>query len=296
MTQPRTLLAFWTLAMALACSAAAQSAKSLLIGPGDLLQIRVFDTPELDQSVRVTDAGTVTLIVGANVQVSSLSAESASRNIESALLDGHLLLHPHVSVSIVELATQKVSILGEVKAPGAYTITTSRSVIDVLTLAGGITDIADRRIVIERRGTHEHISYFLSNSPDLALASAVSIDPGDSIFVPKAGIVYVLGDVARPGGYMLTNNDAQLTSLQLLARAGGTNHSAVPSRAKLIHRSGNAYLEEPLPLSAMQKGKRPDMLLRPDDILWVPFSYLRSFAAQGSGIVSALGSATVYKF
>jgi len=106
----------------------------------------------------------------------------------------------------------------------------------------------------------------------------------------------VLGDVARPGGYMLTNNDAQLTSLQLLARAGGTNHSAVPSRAKLIHRSGNAYLEEPLPLSAMQKGKRPDVLLRPDDILWVPFSYLRSFAAQGSGIVSALGSATVYKF
>jgi polysaccharide export outer membrane protein len=294
--QLKYLLLILTFVIAVECGAAAQNQDSLLIGPGDLLQLKVFDTPELDQSVRVTDAGTIPLIVGTNVQVSSVTAESAARNIESALRDGHFLLHPHVAVSIAELATQKISVLGEVKAPGAYTITTSRSVIDVLALAGGITDVADRRIVIERRATHERVPYFLSNTPDLALASAIYVNPGDSIVVPKAGIVYVLGDVARPGGYTMTNNDAQLTALQLLARAGGTNHSAVPSRAKLIHRSGNAYLEEPLPLSAMQKGKRPDVALEADDIVWVPFSYLRSFVAQGSGIVSALSSATVYKF
>lgn len=296
MTQLKNFLLILALVTTFDCGAAAQSKDSLLIGPGDLLQIKVFDTPELDQSVRVTDAGTLPLIVGTNVQVSSLSVESAARNIESALLDGHFLLHPHVAVSIAELATQKVSILGEVKAPGAYTITTSRSVIDVLTLAGGITDAADRKISIERRGTHERVSYFLSNTPDLALASAILVDPGDTILVPKAGIVYVLGDVARPGGYTMTNNDAQLTALQLLARAGGTNHSAVPSRAKLIRKKGNGYIEEPLPLSAMQKGQTIDVFLQPDDILWIPFSYLRSFAAQGSGIVSALTSATVYKF
>ena len=296
MTRLKNLVLILAFVTAVECSAAAQSKDSLLIGPGDLLQIKVFDTPELDQSVRVTDAGTLPLIVGTNVQVSSLTVESAARNIESALLNGHFLLHPHVAVSIAELATQKVSILGEVKAPGAYTITTSRSVIDVLTLAGGITDLADRRIVIERRGTHEHIPYFLSNTPDLALASAILINPGDSIFIPKAGIVYVLGDVARPGGYTMTNNDAQLTALQLLARAGGTNHSAVPSRARLIRKKGNGYVDEPLPLSAMQKGQTIDVLLQPGDIVWVPFSYLRNFGAQGSGIVSALGSATVYKF
>jgi polysaccharide export outer membrane protein len=84
----------------------------------------------------------------------------------------------------------------------------------------------------------ERIPYFLSNNADAALDLAVEVNPGDSIFVPKAGIVYVLGDVARPGGYTMTNTEAQLTVLQLIARAGGTNHSAVPSHAKLIHKKG----------------------------------------------------------
>lgn len=283
--------------MALAARAGtAQQKESLLIGPGDLLEVKVLDTPELDQSARVTDAGTIPLIAGVDVEVSSETPETASRKIESVLLDRHFLLHPHVSVAVVEYATQKVSVLGEVKAPGAYAIATSRSVLDVLTLAGGLTEVADRKIVIERRGTHERVPYFVSNAPGDALGSAITVNPGDSIMVPKAGIVYVLGDVARPGGYTMTNNDAQLTVLQLIARAGGTNHSAVPSHAKLIHRKGDTYLDEPLPLSAMQKGKKPDLLLQQDDIIWIPFSYLRSFGAQGSGIVSSVGSAAVYRF
>ena len=281
---------------ALAACGVAQQNETLEIGPGDLLQIKVFDTPELDQSVRVTDAGAVRLIVGGAVQVASETPEAAARKIESVLLNGNLLLHPHVSVSIAEYATQKVSVLGEVKVPGAYAIVTPRSVLDVLTLAGGLSDTADRRIVIERRGTHEQVAYFVSNAPDVALKSAVLVDPGDSILVPKAGIVYVLGDVARPGGYTMTNNDAGLTVLELIARAGGTNRSAVPSRAKLIHKNGSHYTESPLPLSAMQKGKRADLRLQPDDIVWVPFNYLRNFGAQGGAIVGEVGSAAVYRF
>lgn len=277
-------------------AATSQQKETLLIGPGDVLQVKVLDTPELDQAVRVSDAGSISLIVGGDVQVASLSPEAAQRKIEAALLDGHLLVHPHVAVSVTEFATQKVSVLGEVKAPGAYAITTSRSVLEVLTLAGGLSEIADRHVTIQRRDTGERISYFVSNTSSVALESAVLVKPGDSIIVPRAGIVYVLGDVARPGGYTMTNNDAQLTALQLMARAGGSNHSAVPSRARLIHKRGNAYIQEPLPLSAMQKGKWPDVPLQADDIVWIPFSYLRNFGAQGSGIVSALGSATVYKF
>lgn len=285
-----TALALFTL------TAAAQLNETLLIGPGDLLNVKVLDTPELDQSARVTDAGTIPLIMGGEVKVSSLSPEAAARRIESALLDGHFLLQPHVAVSVAEFATQKVSVLGEVKAPGAYSISTSRSVLDVLTLAGGLNELADRKVTIERRGRHERISYFVSNSPEVALDSSVTVMPGDSIIVPKAGIVYVLGDVSRPGGYTMTNTEAQITVLQLIARAGGTNHSAVPSRAKLIHKSGNGYTESPLPLSAIQKGKQPDLLLQADDIIWIPFSYLRSFGAQGSGIVSSVGSAAMYRF
>lgn len=294
LNQRRLLLL--TLGMAITLTSAAQQGESLLIGPGDIVQVSVFDTPELNQVARVTDLGTIPLLMGGDVKVSSQTPEAASRMIEKVLLDGHFLLHPRVSVTIAEYATQKVSILGEVKAPGAYAINTTRSVIEVLTLAGGLNDIADRKVVIERRGTREQVRYLVSNQPDVALDSAVSVNPGDSIIVPRAGIVYVLGDVARPGGYTMTNNEAQISALQLIARAGGTNHSAVPSRARLMRKIAEGYSETILPLSAMQKGKKADLPLHPDDIIYVPFSYLRNFANQATGIAASVGSAVVYRF
>jgi polysaccharide export outer membrane protein len=197
---------------------------------------------------------------------------------------------------VEDYATAKVSVLGDVRAPGAYPINTPRSVLDVLTLAGGLIPTADRKVVIERRGTKERIPYYVSNKPDAALDTAVMVNPGDSLIVPKAGIVYVLGDVAHPGGYTMTNNDAQLSVLQVIARAGGTNTSAVPSHAKLIHKKDNSYVEEALPLSAMQKGNRADMMLQPDDIIWVPFSYLRHFASNANQVVGQIGAAAIYNF
>jgi polysaccharide export outer membrane protein len=94
----------------------------------------------------------------------------------------------------------------------------------------------------------------------------------------------------------MTNNANQLSVLELTARAGGTNHSAVPSHARLLRKSGSGYVQLPLPLSDMQKGKRPDLPLQADDIIYVPFSYLRNFSVQGSGIAASVGSAAVYRF
>lgn len=278
-----------------ACAGVAQQ-ESLLIGPGDLIQIHVFDTPELDQAVRVTDAGTIPLTLGGDVTITSQTPAEASHKIEKVLMDGRFLLHPRVSVVVTQFATQKVAVIGEVKMPGAYSIDTTRSVIDVLSLAGGLTELADRKITIERHGSHEKVMYFVANQAEAALDSAVTVTPGDTVYVPKAGLVYVLGDVARPGGYTMTNNDAQITVLQLVARAGGTNHSAVPSAARLIRKTGASYSESPLPLSAMQKGKVPDQKLEANDIIYVPFSYLRNFGMQATGIAGSVGSAAIYKF
>jgi polysaccharide biosynthesis/export protein len=284
------------LGLALTLTGAAQQAESLLIGPGDTVQVSVFDTPELSQLARVTDAGSIPLIMGGDVKVSSHTPEEASRMIEKVLLDGNFLLHPRVSVTVAEFATAKVSVMGEVKTPGAYPIHTARSVVDVLALAGGLTEVADRKIAIERHDTHEKLSYFVSNQAKAALEDAVAVHPGDTVYVPKAGIVYVLGDVSHPGGYAMTSNDAQITALQLVARAGGTNHSAVPSATKLIHRSGDSYTELPLALSAMQKGKKPDVKLEANDVIYVPFSYLRNFGMQATGVVASVSSAAIYAF
>jgi polysaccharide biosynthesis/export protein len=288
----------WILmALLLTTGAWAQNSESLLIGPGDLLHVQVFDTPELEQHARVTDAGELPLLMGGNVKVAHLTPAEAARSIEKVLLDGQFLLRPRVAVTVEEYATQKVSVLGEVKTPGAYAITTPRSVLDVLSLAGGLTDLADRRILIERKGTNEKTPYFVSNKADVAMDTAVRISPGDTLMVPKAGIVYVLGDVGRPGGYTMTNNAAQLSVLELVARAGGTNHTAVPSHARLIRKSADgSYKDLPLSLSEMQKGKKSDLPLEADDIVYVPFSYLRNFAVNASGLAASAASAAIYRF
>jgi polysaccharide export outer membrane protein len=261
-----------------------------------MLHVKVFDTPELEQHARVTDAGGLPLLLGGSVKVSALTPAEAARAIEKVLLDGHYLLRPKVLVAVEEYATQKVSVLGEVKTPGAYAIGTPRSVLDVLTLAGGLTELADRKVLIERRNSQEKIPYFVSNKPDVAFVTAIQIQPGDTIFVPKAGIVYALGDVGRPGGYTMTNNEGKISVLELLARAGGTNHSAVPSHAKLIRNDGDNLIETPLALSAMQKGNRIDMPLQPGDIVYVPFSYMRNIAENAGGIAASAAGAMIYQF
>lgn len=287
-------------ALVVACVFVAGSAfaqkESLLISSGDFLHIQVFDTPELEQHARVTDAGDFPLVMGGIVRVADLTPAQAARAVEEVLQQGQILLRPRVVVTVDEYATQKVSVLGEVKVPGAYAINTPRSVLDVLTLAGGLTDMADRKVLIKRRASKDHVPYFVSNNADIAVDTAVLVNPGDSVIVPRAGIVYVLGDVGRPGGYTMTNNEAQITVLELVARAGGTNHDAAPAHAKLIHKSSDTFIEKPLPLSAMQKGNRPDLPLQADDIVYVPFSYLRSFGMQASSFAGQAGSAAVYKF
>lgn len=274
----------------------AQQVETLLIGSGDMLHVQVFDTPELDQHVRVTDAGEISLLVGGSVKVVGKTPAVAAQGIEQALRQGNFLRYPHVAVVVEEYATQKVSVLGEVKQPGAYAISTAQSVLDVLALAGGLTENADRKVWIERMGSKEKLPYFVSNHAGKAMDTAVTLHPGDVLMVPKAGIIYVLGDVQRPGGYMMNNNDAQITVLEAIARAGGTNNSAVPSHARLIHRTENGYQNLPLPLNTMQKGKHEDLVMLPDDIIYVPFSYMRNLAINASGLAASVGSATIYKF
>ena len=299
MSVPKVLL----LACCLALPAFSQSitpspsrSESLLIGPGDLLNVQVFDTPELAQSPRVTDAGTAPFLLVGSIHVAGMTPAQAALAIQQALVAKHLMYNPLVTVGILEYATQSVAILGQVKMPGAYPISAPRSVIDMIATAGGLTDVADRQITIEREGdSSKRVGFFLSNDSKDALNNNVLVYPGDKVIVPKAGLVYVLGDVKTPGGYVMNNNNSQLTVLQAVAAAGGTNHSAVPSHSRLISRGGVAgYKDQQLQLSAMQKGKQPDISLKAGDIVYVPFSYLRNLAVQASGVVAAATSATIY--
>ncbi len=269
--------------------------ESLLIGPGDLIHVQVFDTPEMDQHLRVLDNGSINLMFVGQLQIDGLTPVAAAHAIEGSLVARQYMKHPQVTVTVEQYATQSVSVLGQVQNPGLFSIDTPQPMLKVLTLAGGLTDMADRHITIERHGPkHATVSYFLSNRSEEAIANDVLVYPGDSVLVPKAGIVYVLGDVGHPGGFPMTTNTSQITVLQALALAGSTGKTALANRSRLIRRTAAGAQEIPLSLASMQSGGKPDMLLQPDDIIYVPFSFLKNMALSGANIAAQAGSAAIY--
>jgi polysaccharide export outer membrane protein len=298
-----TMRIFRGLALLVCLTSAAGLAQkeSLLIGPGDTLHVQFYDTPDMDQHPRVSDAGDIDLLFLGKMHVAGLTANDAARAIETEFKAHKIMRQPQVILNIETYATQNVNVTGEVHAPGAYAIATPRSVVDVLSMAGGILDDGDRHVTIERHGTKEKVSYFLSNHPDQVLDTSVLVYPGDTIVVPKAGLIYVLGDVGRPGGYILDGNDAnRLTVMQMIAVAGGTQNSSLPSKTRLLRKQPDGSYETlPVPLSDMQKGKAPDVALQVNDVLFVPFSFVRNFFVNGTGagsIVSSATSASIYHF
>jgi polysaccharide export outer membrane protein len=286
----------FSLLVALVLCPSSYGQESLLIGPGDQLHVQVLDTPELEQHPRVTDSGEIPLVGIGSLKVAGLTPAAAALRVRDFLISSHFMNHPGVTVTIDQYATQTISVLGQVKLPGVFPITAPRSVLDAIALGGGLTDVADRHVTIQRRDrSTKPINYDLSNDADKAMEDQVQVYPGDIVLVPHAAIAYVLGDVNRPSGIVMQNNHSQLTALEAVSLAGGTHSSAVPSHAKLIRRlPGGGYREISMNFSLIQKGKRPDVVLQPDDVLFIPFSYFRNIGANATGILAATASASIY--
>jgi polysaccharide biosynthesis/export protein len=268
--------------------------ESLLIGPGDLLHVSFLREPELDQHVRVLDSGDIVLSLAGQVPVQGLTPPAAALLIAGRYRDGKFLLHPVVTVFVEEYATEMVTVLGQVQHPGNVHLDSPRTLIDVLAMAGGLTDIADRHIVIQRGGQGgERLHVFLSNGADAALNANTLVRPGDTVLVPKAGIVYVLGDVAHPGGYVM-QNDSHMTVLQAVALASGTSKTASEKHIRLVRNVDGITQSIILPLREMERGREPDVPLQANDILYVPFSFARNLSLGITEITAAAGSALIY--
>jgi len=268
-----------------------------VIVPGDLLHVQVFDTPVMDETARVNDDGYFPLLIGGTIQLQSLTYDQAARAIEDRLIQQQIMYSPHVLVTSVEHAAQNVTVIGQVMRPGPFTIDTERSVVDAIAGCGGLTDVADRNIIIQRHNGGAEVKYYLPNDDKAPLADAPMVYPGDRVIVPRAPVSYVLGDVFKPGGYLTIGNDTdKMTVLEAVAQAGGTQPSAVPNNAKLIRKNTDgSYTVVKLSVSDMQKGKKPDMALQEGDIVYIPFSYVRNALSTGiAGIVAAATAATIY--
>jgi len=267
----------------------------MAINPGDLLDITVYDTPELTQEVRVEDGGEVNLsLIGAE-KLAGLTAQQAGRRIAEELQRKNFLLNPQVTVLVKEYSSQGVSVTGEVNHPGVYPLLAARTLLDVISLAGGLTNIADTRVTIKHRsGSEGTVTVTLKgDDAQAALNENAIVYPGDLVVAQRAGIVYVLGDVGRPGGIVMQDN-GKITLIQALAQAGGANQTASLDHAFLLHKGESGYTPDRIRVSDMIHGRIADVELKPSDVLYVPMSRLRYLAANSSGFAQGLAGAAVY--
>lgn len=277
-----------------------------IIGPEDVLDIEVFNVPELHKTVRVSNDGTIPLALLGHVPAAGFTTDQLRAELEKKY-GGTYLQNPQVSVYITEFHAQPVSVIGAVERPGLYQLTGPRSLIEVLSMAGGMAKRssapAGRTLFVTRKGgfgdlapaegmelvapekIEINITRLLYSHED---ALNIEIQPRDTISITKADVVYVMGDVRRPGGFVLEDRE-NLTVLQALALAEGVLNTAAKGQARVIRKTADgAKTEIPVDLKKVLAGKSPDMILAANDILFVPNSAAKSALKRGAE--AALGT------
>ena len=216
-------------------SSATCATSALRLEAGDLVEVGVYNVPELTTKARVSSKGEIYLPLIDYVHVADLTAEEAEGLIQKRLADGGFVKNPHVTLFVDQYASQGASVLGEVAKPGVYPVPGQQRLFDVISAAGGFTEKAGRSIQVTHRDQPDQpITVPLSRNVTDNPESNVPILPGDTIIVRKADLVYVVGDVGRPSGFLM--DSGHLTVLQAIAMAGGTTRTANLGGARIIHR------------------------------------------------------------
>jgi polysaccharide biosynthesis/export protein len=249
------------------------------LAAGDMLEVTVYNVPDMSTKTRIGGGGDAYFPLINYVHLAGLTAEEAQALIQKRLSDGGFVKDPHVSVFVDHYSSGGASILGEVMRPGIYPVTGQERLFDLISSAGGLTEKAGRSISVAHRG-QEGAPQTVALSRNLAdhADSNIAVYPGDTVMVRKADIVYVVGDVGRPSGFLMDNG--QLTVLQAIAMAGGTTRTAKMGAARIIRKGPEGMSETPVHLKQILEAKAPDMPMQADDILFVPTSAEKIIATR----------------
>jgi polysaccharide export outer membrane protein len=228
--------------------------------------------------------------------VQGLSAEAAARDIEAALKDGQIMVQPQVTVDVQQYAGQYITVLGEVVSPGRVQVIAPTSLGDILAQVGGVTPLAGGQIEIRHGDDSASPKQNLPYSRNQGNKETVSVlvRPGDSISVPRAGIVYVLGAVYRPGGYVMQES-GKIDVAEVLALAGGTLMQAKTNGLRVIRRNPDGtVLDFSLSYDGIAKGTQTPLALQALDIVYVPMDKFKALFAQTSSLILSAASLSVY--
>ena len=266
---------------------------AMTLGPGDELDVAVYGAPDLSGHTRVSSDGNISMPLVGYIHLAGLTSSEAEATIESHLRQANVVVDPQVSIFVKDYISSGVSVMGEVAKPGTYSTLGPHRLFDVLQAAGGPTEKAANRAIITHRGSDAPNTVEISKDPTQIAQSNVDILPGDTVVVPPGPIVYVLGQVSKPGGYVLGSGNGA-TVLRVVAAAGGPTKDASLGGAKMIRRTPAGLQEVPVPLKNLLRAKTADVPLQPDDILFVPNSKFKEFVNAGA-LVTGLGTVALYR-
>ncbi|MEO8316000.1 MAG: polysaccharide biosynthesis/export family protein, partial [Pseudomonadota bacterium] len=208
------------------------------IGPGDQIRIDVFGNPDLATAISVNDDGTIRMPLAGVVAVGGQSPADAARRIEAALKTGEFLVNPQVTVTLVQSFSERASVLGEVRAPGRYPIMSNSTVLDLIALAGGITEKGADIIYIMRKDASGALQRLPVSMSSILTAQSANSAPipvlqvGDSVVVPK-GTYFITGQVTKPGEYRI---EGDMILFEAIAHAGGVTPLGSASRVEVRRR------------------------------------------------------------
>jgi polysaccharide biosynthesis/export protein len=280
--------------------AAANAAKTgdYVIGSGDLLAIEVFDVPELSKEVRITETGYFSLpLLPTKVRAAGLTTAQLQDKLQELFQSNGLISMPQVTVILKEQHSQPITVIGAVKNAMVIQAIRQTTLLEVLSQAGGVMDDAGNVVIVTRtpskpsapENADEKTADLPENPPPPPQIFTINItdllDTGDSRFnipvlggdvvsVPHAGIIYVVGAVNKPGGFVMQNDRDKMTTLKAVSLAGGTILTAKTKDAVILRKNPGVEKRQELPvnLDSVMKLKTEDAGLQPGDILFIPDS------------------------
>jgi polysaccharide export outer membrane protein len=293
------------------------AAADYTLGRGDVLTITIADTPDITAKFRVTESGYVSLpMLSAPVKAEGLTPAELSKSIAGALKTAQLYRDPVVNVFVEEFHSRTVTVLGAVAKPSVYPIQGTTTVLEVISMAGGLTPQAGSMVTVVRDAQpqnsagstqtdvplpHRVLSLDLSKLDHGVDASLnAEVRAGDVVTVSMAPIVYVVGAVTKPGGYALQEGGSGATVLQALAMAQGITPLAAGGRAVIVRGLANASNRQnqqdiPVDVSKIMSRKEDDYPLEPNDILVIPESGTKKVAFKaGQFAAQALTGIAIY--
>jgi len=241
-------------------------ASEYTVGDGDVLDIKVYENDDLTTTVRVSANDTIRVPLIGEVNVASLTVSGVAARIESLLADGYLV-NPQVDVFVREYRSKKVIILGQVNRPGLYELQGKTTLLEFISKAGGLTTDVGSTATIKRKsvetGENDNTSIDLDRlikEGDTSLN--VSIRDGDSVYISKADVYYVSGEVNKPGDYKL---EGDITIIKAITTAGGFTKIAAEGKVKV-----NRVIDGQ---QQVLENVKMDMPVLPDDVIIVPESF-----------------------